>query len=134
MQDIKSGASFASSAAKYGQDGTASKGGDLGWFKKGAMVQEFETAAFALKKGEITQSLVQTQYGYHIIKLIDKKITKEKDSAGKEVSVDEARASHILFRSADVNWYLDKLAKQVKIHLYIKVNDPFKEILAKKTS
>ncbi len=134
LQEIKSGANFASSAVKYGEDGTASSGGDLGWFKKGVMVQEFETAAFALKKGEMSQTLVQTQYGYHIIKVTDKRTSKEKDSSGKEASVDETRASHILFRAADINWYLDKLAKQAKIHLYIKVNDPFKDILTKKTT
>lgn len=50
-----------------------SNGGDLGWFSKDQMVKEFADAAFALKKGEITQQPVKTQFGYHVIYLEDKK-------------------------------------------------------------
>jgi len=125
LNELKNGTDFATTAKKYGQDGTASNGGDLGWFGKGAMVAEFENAAFALKKGELSQSLVQTQFGYHIIKVEDTKKVKEKDENGKEVEVDQVKARHILFRLADAGWYLDRAAKQAKIHLYLKVNNPF---------
>ncbi len=73
LAEIKSGANFAELAKKYGSDSTKDKGGDLGWFARGAMVKEFEDTAFALKKGELATTLVKTEFGYHIIKVEDKR-------------------------------------------------------------
>ena len=53
--------------------GSAGKGGDLGYFTKGQMVPEFEVAAFALRTGEITEKPVKTQYGWHVIKVEDRR-------------------------------------------------------------
>lgn len=67
---LKLGSNFAELATKYSEDaGSKDKGGDLGYFKRGVMVPEFEKACFeTLKDGEITKNLVKTQFGYHIIK------------------------------------------------------------------
>jgi len=129
LEEIKAGADFAGAAKKYGQDGTAANGGDLGWFAKGDMVPEFENAAFALKKGEITKELVETEYGYHIIKLVDKKTEKVKDeTTSKMVNTEQAQASHILFAFPSADKYLDEMAKKAVIKLYVNVHNPF-EIL-----
>ena len=72
LAQLKNGASFEDLAEKYSDDpGSASKGGDLGYFERRQMVIPFDEAAFNLKVGE-TSGLVQTNYGYHIIKLTDR--------------------------------------------------------------
>ena len=70
---LDKGEDFAKLAKQYSKDtGSAQKGGDLGWFGTGKMLPEFETAAYKLKKNEISEP-VKSQYGYHIIQLLDKK-------------------------------------------------------------
>ena len=72
LQKLKDGAKFEDMAAQYGTDSTKDTGGSLGTFGRGQMVAEFETAAFALKPGELSD-VVKTKFGYHIIKVTDKK-------------------------------------------------------------
>ena len=67
LNDIKAGAKFADKAREFGTDGTASKGGDLGWFTSGQMVKPFQKAVFDAKKTGLLADLVETQFGYHII-------------------------------------------------------------------
>lgn len=67
------GKDFAELAKANSEDGTAASGGDLGWFEKGRMVPEFETACFTGEVGKVYPKLVQTQFGYHIIKVAEKK-------------------------------------------------------------
>ena len=83
-QKVKDGGDFAKLADENSEDPGNDKdgvkqGGDLGWFTKGRMVQEFETAAFALQAGQVSEP-IKTFYGYHIIKL---------EKLGKEASAEE---------------------------------------------
>lgn len=90
----RAGASFAELAKQYSEDSTtASQGGNLGFFAKGQMVKPFEDAAFALKKGEVS-NIVQTQFGFHLIKMEDIK-------GGIVTSFAEARQDIIKSLSAE---------------------------------
>ena len=85
-QARKSPGSFAELAKKNSQDpGSATQGGDLGFFARGAMVKPFEDAAYALNKGDISE-VVESDFGYHIIQLTDIK-------APRKPSFEELRAS-----------------------------------------
>lgn len=70
---LDGGADFAELAAANSSDGSKAQGGDLGYFRKGQMVPPFEEAAFALEKGAYTKTPVQSQFGWHIIKVEDRR-------------------------------------------------------------
>jgi peptidyl-prolyl cis-trans isomerase D len=86
IKRLQNGENFAALAMEYSSDtGSASKGGDLGWFGKDAMVAEFEAAAYALEKpGDFTTTPVKSQFGYHIIQLIDRPYSPEQIEAAKD--------------------------------------------------
>ena len=125
LQKIKDGASFEEMAKQYGEDGTATKGGDLGWFGKGEMIAQFEQAVFAMKKGELSTELVETTEGFHIIQLVDRKTEPEKDSTGKTVDVEKVQARHIFFRFPSYATIIDEERLKANINWYVpKVNNP----------
>lgn len=70
--DVKHGKDFGETAKAKSLCPSAKQGGDLGWFGRGQMVKEFEKAAFELKAGELSKP-VKTQFGWHVIKLIESK-------------------------------------------------------------
>jgi peptidyl-prolyl cis-trans isomerase C len=73
LAQLKKGGDFAALAKKYSIDPTKDNGGDLGYFVRSAMVKEFGDAVFAMKKGETTKTAVKTQFGFHIIKVTDRR-------------------------------------------------------------
>ncbi len=75
IADLKKGEDFAALAKKRSTGPSASNGGDLGFFSADQMVPEFAEAAFALDKGQFTETPVQTQFGWHVIKVEDRRDT-----------------------------------------------------------
>jgi len=73
IADLKKGGDFAALAKQHSTDPGAQNGGDLGFFKKDDMVPEFANAAFALKPGEVSPTPVKTQFGYHVIKVEERR-------------------------------------------------------------
>ncbi len=107
-KELKNGADFAKLAKEKSEDGSAIKGGDLGWFSKGQMVKEFENAAFQGKVGEI-QKPIKTQFGYHIIKVTgknDKKYVVEK--IVNEIKASPTTLDRIYEKAGDFSYIADK--------------------------
>jgi peptidyl-prolyl cis-trans isomerase C len=75
IAQLKKGAKFEKLAADHSLDGSKNNGGDLGWFSPANMVKPFADAVAGLKKGETTQTPVQTEFGWHVIRLDDTRET-----------------------------------------------------------
>ncbi|MCZ0755992.1 peptidylprolyl isomerase [Anoxybacillus sp. J5B_2022] len=117
-QDIKAkldkGEDFAKLAKEYSQDvGSAQNGGDLGWFGPGKMVKEFEDAAYALNVGQVSQP-VKTEYGYHIIKVTDKKKKPSYEQMKEEIEF-EVKKNKI--DSAKMESKVEKLIKDANVQV-----------------
>lgn len=96
LSQVNQGGNFSELALTYSDDyASAQQGGDLGWFKKGTMVEEFEDAVFNISKGEIKEEIVETVFGYHIIQK-----TEDENEQG------EIRASHILIKKTNPEDFL----------------------------
>ncbi len=78
LKEVKKGLAFADAAKKYGQDDVAPNGGDLGWFREGIMVKEFETAVMNGKQGDAF--VLKTPFGVHVVKITEDKV---KEPRGK---------------------------------------------------
>ncbi len=117
LKDLKAGKDFAAAAKENSQDpGSAVNGGDLGFFEKGQMVPPFEQAAFALNAGDMSD-LVETQFGYHIIKVAEKQTQHV-------VPIDEAKGQIEQYlsqqnRQAETQAFVDALKAKAKIEILI---------------
>ena len=106
LGELKGGGDFAALAQQYSEDGSASQGGDLGWFPEGRMVEPFENAVFSAKETGLVNNLVETEYGYHIIDItglptnkIYKVATVERELYPSDVTRDQAYRKADLFAS-----------------------------------
>ena len=145
LKQLKKGAKFEDLAKKYSQDpGTKDKGGDLGWIVKGQTVAEFEKSAFSLPKNQISD-LIKTQYGFHIIKVLDhenphtKTFDEVKDSikapqvlakADQEANSEADKLAAAIRKSSRTS--VDSLAQQFNLSVGethpISINDPVLEL------
>lgn len=101
LQKIKEGASFEEMAKQFGSDGTAQQGGDLGWFGKGQMVAEFERAAFESTEAGLKPGIIETKFGFHILKVTYPKTNQKYKLAIVDKVLDPSDASRDeVFRSA----------------------------------
>jgi peptidyl-prolyl cis-trans isomerase C len=113
----KKGEDFAELAKANSQCPSSAKGGDLGYFGKGQMVPAFEEAAFGMKPGEVSD-VVKTQFGYHLIKVTDKKpestvpFDEIKDRIGQYLKQEKVQK--------EVKDYVEKLRKEAKVETFLK--------------
>jgi peptidyl-prolyl cis-trans isomerase D len=103
LKEIQGGLAFATAAAQYGQDGTAQRGGDLGWFAKEDFVEEFANVTYAVKSTGLIGRLVETEYGFHIIDVTDLPKTTHYKLATIELELGPSDATrNEAFRNADL--------------------------------
>lgn len=116
LKKIKDGEDFAKLASDFSDDpGSKAKGGDLGFFPRGRMVKPFDDAAFSLKPGE-TSGIVETQFGFHIIKVEDRK-----DSSVESFDVVKERLKQKLSQDRtrkELTDFIDKAMKDSKTEIY----------------
>ena len=116
LKRAKAGEDFAALAKANSADGSAAQGGDLGFFARGRMVPAFDQAAFAMKPGEISD-VVTTEFGYHIIKLTEKK-------EGSSVPFDEVKPKVVEYltnqkKQQRVDSFIEEAKKRAKIEVLV---------------
>ena len=117
QKQLKNGEDFSELAKKVSDCPSKDKGGDLGYFSRGQMVKPFEDVAFSLKPGEVS-GIVETEFGFHIIKVTDKKpetilaYEQVKDRLAARLKEDKVEK--------EIGLYLEKLKKDAKIERYLK--------------
>lgn len=116
QQKLKDGQDFAALAKEFSQGPSSESGGDLGYFGRGQMVKAFENAAFALKPGQVSE-IVETPFGYHLIKVVDKKPERIMAYAEVKGRLNQYLKSQRIDREA--RNYIDNLKKDAKIEKYI---------------
>jgi peptidyl-prolyl cis-trans isomerase C len=117
QQKLKNGEDFSALAKEYSQCPSSAKGGDLGFFRRGQMVKPFQEAAFSLGPGKVSD-IVETKFGYHLIKVIDKKPESTvpyedvKDKIERRLKKEKAQK--------EVDLYVAKLKGKAKVERFLR--------------
>jgi peptidyl-prolyl cis-trans isomerase C len=115
QQRIKKGEDFSSLAKEFSECSSSTKGGDLGYFRKGQMVKPFEDAAFTLKPGQMSD-IVETQFGYHLIKVTDKKpATKMAFEDVKDKIKETLKKARV---QKEITKYVEELKEKAKVERF----------------
>jgi len=112
LDSIRAGADFAEMARRHSEDGSAQEGGDLGFIRRGETVESFEEAAFALRdSGDVTPEPVRTRFGYHLIRLLERR-------QGTPMDMAEAREQLLLERKQEaVQHLLNELLAKATVRI-----------------
>ncbi len=116
QQRLKAGEQFSKLAEELSQCPSSKKGGDLGYFRRGQMVKSFEDVAFAMKPGEVSD-IVETKFGYHLIKFVDKKeaaTVPYKEAKDRLIQQLKQQKTH-----EQVTQYVAKLKENAKIERFL---------------
>ncbi len=118
MKRLKKGEDFAAVAKEMSDDAVSrEKGGDLGFFRRGVMVPKFEEAAFAMKPGEMTKEPVRTPFGFHIIKVLERKAERVKPLEEVRDQIVESLKNRNLFKAR--RELVERLRKEGKIEILL---------------
>lgn len=121
IEQLGKGGDFAKLAAEKSTDkGSAANGGDLGYFTKASMVPAFADAAFAMKKGDVSKTPVKTEFGYHVIKVEDRRTAPPVPFDKVKPQIEAALADEM------ANEYVDGLKKKAKIERFDLNGGPLK--------
>ncbi len=106
LAQLKKGTDFAKLAKEKSLDpGSKEKGGDLGWFSPAGMVKPFSDAVVGLKKGELSATPIQTQFGWHVIKMVDSRATQvpayDKVKEGLELTLQQRKLEKMMLGLKD---------------------------------
>lgn len=121
LDRVKKGESFEKIADEVNEDGTRGRGGDLDWFGKGRMDPDFEKVAFALEKGQLSPELVKSSFGFHIIRVDDKRTTTPKSAPPapgappapqSSEPFEEVRARHIYVNTQEAETFEQRMVQE----------------------
>ncbi|MDY6864272.1 MAG: peptidylprolyl isomerase, partial [Thermodesulfobacteriota bacterium] len=115
-QKLKKGEDFSTLAREFSQCPSSSRGGDLSYFGREQMVKPFSDAAFALKTGEVSD-IIETRFGYHLIKVTDRKSETKISYQDAKEKVEQYLKQKKIFK--EVNQYLEKVKRKAKIETFL---------------
>ena len=114
LDQIRAGASFEQLARSHGRSPDAKRGGDLGWFARGTMPRQFDDACFSLKPSQVS-GVVQTNYGYHLFKVLGRRGPRK--HALEEVKDEVARRAYAEKQAHAERQLLEQVRKSANVQI-----------------